>query len=52
MGQSSRRKSSSRKKLGPYQTFMRKEIADIKSKKQNIPHKEAFNQATQNWHSS
>jgi hypothetical protein len=53
MGQSSKRaRRKTKRKLNPYNLHMREEIAAIKERNPNIPHKDAFAQASRSWRTS
>ncbi|CAG8564616.1 15151_t:CDS:2 [Rhizophagus irregularis] len=53
MGKSSKRsRRKTRRKLNPYNIYMRDEIAAIKERDPKIPHREAFTQASRSWSTS
>ncbi|PKK68911.1 hypothetical protein RhiirC2_519321 [Rhizophagus irregularis] len=53
MGKSSKRsRRKTRRKLNPYNIYMRDEIAAIKESDPKIPHREAFTQASRSWSTS
>ncbi|RGB28773.1 kinase-like domain-containing protein [Rhizophagus diaphanus] len=53
MGKSSKRsRRKTRRKLNPYNIYMRDEIAAIKERDPKIPHREAFTQASRTWSTS
>ncbi|KAI9503243.1 hypothetical protein BX070DRAFT_191636 [Coemansia spiralis] len=42
----------SKKKLSPYNKFMKTELAKVKKNNPGLPHKDAFKKAAQNWATS
>jgi len=44
--------TATKKKLSPYNTFMKTELAKVKKSHPSLSHKDAFKQAASNWAAS